>query len=481
MAKQVLTDRMLAGLKPAEQGQRRDYMDAVVPGFGVRVTDKADEKGRAANRTFILLARFPGSNNPTRRSLGGYPLLSLESARNKAREWLELVQKGIDPAEAEARQRAERYQAIEAAAEEEKRKEAAAKIRASLTFGVAIEEYFTRHLKGQRTAHQTERDIRRELLPLWKERPIDEITRADVVAVIEAISDRPAPYMARQIFSHIRTFFNWAINRGAYPGLNASPCDRLSPSKLVGAAKARKRVLTDEELFAYWRAAGRLGYPFGPLFRLLALTGGRRDEIADMQGAELHPQIARLLRSRKDGEAIDWRQVDDAIKLLTVPPERFKGETPHLIPLTRGALQIMETLPIFSGGDYLLSSTFGERPISGFSKAKARLDGLMLLTLKALARLRTEDPRHLQMKPFVNHDLRRTLRTRLSALRVPENVAELIVGHSKKGMVRVYDQHHFLDEMREALEKWASLLAKIVSSPDLSYLKSQKRSGQDAG
>ena len=72
MPRQVLTDRTLKALKPAPAGKRLDVMDAVVPGFGVRVTDKVDEKGRAAQRTFILVTRYPGSSNPTRRALGDY-------------------------------------------------------------------------------------------------------------------------------------------------------------------------------------------------------------------------------------------------------------------------------------------------------------------------------------------------------------------------------------------------------------------------
>ena len=85
----TLTDRKLKSLKPAKPGQRYDVMDTV-RGFGVRVTDKGQ-------RTFILIARYPGSTNPTRRALGEYPTLSLEKAREKARAWHKLLAEGIDP------------------------------------------------------------------------------------------------------------------------------------------------------------------------------------------------------------------------------------------------------------------------------------------------------------------------------------------------------------------------------------------------
>src|SRR5690242_4787093 len=82
--KKRLSDRTLKALKAAKPGKRYDVMDADVRGFGVRVTDRRQ-------RTFILIARYPGSTNPTRRALGEYPTLTLESARKKARHWHELI------------------------------------------------------------------------------------------------------------------------------------------------------------------------------------------------------------------------------------------------------------------------------------------------------------------------------------------------------------------------------------------------------
>src|SRR5262245_47979057 len=87
---QRLTVRKINSLKPARPGQRYDLMDADVRGFGVRVTDRG-------LRTFILLARFPGFSNPTRRALGEYPTLSLEKARAKAQRWREMIAAGKDP------------------------------------------------------------------------------------------------------------------------------------------------------------------------------------------------------------------------------------------------------------------------------------------------------------------------------------------------------------------------------------------------
>ena len=135
------------------------------------------------------------------------------------------------------------------------------------------------------------------------------------------------------------------------------------------------------------------------------------------------------------------------------------------MPLTDDALAVLSALPRFKKGDHLFSTTFGEKPVSGFSKAKARLDRFMLRTLKALARTRGQYPTKVTLPPFVIHDIRHTMRTRLSGLKVQERVAEMVIGQGKKGLARVYDQHEFAEEMREALDLWAGRLRSIVSPP----------------
>ena len=98
MARQNLTDKTLKALKPAPAGGRYEIFDVTVPNMGIRVTDKiADRKTGRGRASFFLLARFPPSTNPTRRALGEYPAMELAGARNKAREWLALLEKGIDP------------------------------------------------------------------------------------------------------------------------------------------------------------------------------------------------------------------------------------------------------------------------------------------------------------------------------------------------------------------------------------------------
>ena len=409
MARNRLTDRKLAALKP--EGKRYDVMDTDVPGFGVRVSE-------TGQRTFVLIARYPGSSNPTRRALGEYPALSLEQARERARDWRELIRKGIDP-------KAE----VERLRREELRKQ-------QTTFGAVAEDYIALRVKAQRRVVETEREIRKELIAPWGSRPITAITRSDVVALVDAITRRPAPYTAHIVLGHARSLFNWAINRGAY-GLEASPCDRVKPTALIGAKEPRQRVLTDAELASLWKSSETLGYPFGPIFHLLLLTGARKSELAEAR----------------------WSEFDLAKKIWTVPPERFKSNASHLIPLSDAAVAIIESLPR-TGNDHLFTGRKGM--VHNFYIPKERLDALM-------------GP----MPAWVIHDIRRTVRTRLASLRISDLVAEMVIGHGRKGIQRVYDQHTYEAEMREALELWAARLRDIVTPPpeNVVRMKSGGRNG----
>jgi integrase len=98
-------------------------------------------------------------------------------------------------------------------------------------------------------------------------------------------------------------------------------------------------------------------------------------------------------------------------------------------------------------------------------KVKTDLDARLLRTLKAMARMRGEDPKRVELRGWVIHDLRRTLRTHLAALRIQDHVAEMVVGHGRKGIARVYDQYRYDIEMREALTAWAARLKSIVEPP----------------
>jgi integrase len=264
-----------------------------------------------------------------------------------------------------------------------------------------------------------------------------------VRAVLKAAVDRGSPYQAHNLLVLARRLFSWAIDQHVY-GLETSPCDRLKPKAIIGKKVFRTRIFNDDEWRALWRAARRLGYPYGPLFRMLMLTGQRKSEVAEAR----------------------WSEFDLAKKLWTIPAERMKADAPNVVPLTDDVLAVLKSLPRFRKGDHLFSATFGDKPVNGFSKAKERLDRRMLRSWRALGRIRGEDRRQAQIPDFVIHDIRRSVRTGLSALPgISDLVRELVIAHTKPGLHKVYDQFAYLDEKRKALELWNSRLRTIVEPP----------------
>jgi integrase len=392
--KTMLTDRALKAMKPAAPGTRKMIWDSAVPSFGVRVS----EHGKL---TFIVLRRLHGKL--ARRMIGQYPIMPLAEAREAALQALRDIERGIDPKEKKA---------VERRAEAHRR---------ANSFASVAEEFITRHVRKLRSGREVEAAIRRELIERWGPRLIVEIGRREIVEALEEIAD-DHKYQAFKVFAYVNKLFGWAAGRHIY-GLESSPCTGIKISDLVGKKEARQRVLSDLEIRGLWKGTEKLGYPAAPFVRLLLLTGQRLREVAEMS----------------------WAEVDLEKALWVIPPERMKGDAAHEVPLSPAAVEILKSLPRWRG-DFVFSTTGGQRPISGFSKMKTRIDA-------ALA-----EP----IAPWRFHDLRRTMRTGLGALPVPNNVAELCIAHAQPGLHRTYDLHSYRDEKRRAFELWAARVAEIV-------------------
>jgi integrase len=450
--KRVLTDRALKALRPAPAGKRYVVWDGQQPHLGVRVTDRATKDGKAASVSFIVMRRLPGEAQPIRHTIGQYhpEALPLAKARAEARRVLELFTGGTTPKEEVqrlARKLAER--------------------RANTVAAVADDYIKDMYARGLRNVREFEAIIRREFLgqalgndakwndqkePIWRDRPITEITPEDAARRIKAIKDRGGdpepghrrrssggPWAAHHALSIGKAWFAWAIDQHAY-GLTSSPFERLKPKRIIGAKKPRQRTLSEAELRIVWNAAGKMGGAYGDLVRLLALTGQRLSQTAEIQRAEI--------------------DLDRGVWLS--PPGKMKMNKSHATPLAPATAELLRGLfdKATHRNGFLFTTTAGERPISGFSKFKIALD-------KAIAELCREaagsdDAELEQMAHWTLHDLRRTVRTNLPALGVPDVVAEAVLAHARPGIVGVYDLHTYAAEKKQALERWAARLASIV-------------------
>lgn len=181
--------------------------------------------------------------------------------------------------------------------------------------------------------------------------------------------------------------------------------------------RSRERVLTDHEVSAIWSAAESIGYPFGPLIKVLLLTGCRRDEIAKLRRSDLRLQDS----------------------LFEMFGGRTKTENGIRIPLSKPALSVLEDIPVLES-DFVFTTTL-RTPVSGFSKVKEKLD-----TISGVHDWRL-------------HDFRRTMVSAMADMCVDPVSADRCLNHQASStmstVLRVYQRSELLDQRRDALNLWA--------------------------
>ena len=215
----------------------------------------------------------------------------------------------------------------------------------------------------------------------------------------------------------------------------------------------RDRALSPDEIRYFWAGCDKLGWPFGPLFKLLLLTAQRRDEVG----------------------AMDWRELDLEKRLWTIPRERAKNNRAHEVHLSDLSVEIIETLPQIVGqgsGDRapapeprLVFTNTGRTPVSGFSKAKERLDAHILAMLRSELSEAGKDASQARVGEWILHDLRRTAATGMAALNISPHVVDRILNHVSgtiRGVAAVYNRHAYLEERAEALDRWGCFVSRTV-------------------
>lgn len=380
-------------LKPPSQGQI-DYFDAAFPALALRVTARGV-------RAWVYFGRVHGKIK--RATLGRYPDLGLMQARRKAGQTADAMRQGVDPA---AAKRAARNAVRDG-------------------FATVADEWLNRDQRKNRSHDEVKRVIDRDVKPFWNGRLITSITRRDVIELIDAIADRGAVTYARRVHAHLHRLFRWCVGRGI---IEINPMADLPKP---GTATKRDRTLKDSELALVWTAASDVGWPFGPAIQLLILTAARRDEV----------------------QALRWSEIfDDRIELAG---SRTKNGQPHTVPLSIPAVILIASLPRVDKSEFVFTTT-GKTPVSGWSKAKKRLDECIA---------KNNGGRKLQAWRI--HDLRRTAATGLQRLGISVQVIEAILGHlsgSRAGVVGIYQRHSFNDEKRAALNGWARHVSLVTGS-----------------
>ena len=417
-----LTEAMVTRLASPTTG-RIELFDAIVPGLALRVT-------ATGGKSYTVRGRVKGQPNPLRITLGDATVMKLTEARQAASDALRAMRAGEQP-------RPPKQAASEAADRERVKEERERRG----TFGAVAERFIAEHVSKLRAEKQTASEIRRYLIGAWGPKPISSITDDDVGEVIRQIAEAGKLAQARRVLAHAKRLFRWA----AAPARPRDERLRFNPTLALSATKdfdlrptPRQMALSSDHVREIWTAADQLGEPFGPFFRLLLMCGQRRGEVAEMT----------------------WPELDlDRDHVWNISAARMKAKRPHEVPLSQAMVELLTELRERRGpGDFVFSTTFGERPISGFSKVKARLDKLI-----ADAREAEGLP---PLAPWTIHDIRRAVRTGLGAIpSVPHDIRELVIAHVPPALVQTYDLHAYRDEKRQALTLWSERLARIVEPP----------------
>jgi integrase len=390
-------------------------------------------------KSFAVRYRYAGQ--PRKLTLGAFPAITLEAARDIGGKALRAAAEGRDP----AREKQD--------AKGDAKRQAAEEIRGKRDlFENVAREFIERHaMKNTREASwretarifgfkpdpanagkllvvEPQKGKPPTLLQLWNGRKVQDITKRDIIALLDIVRDR-APVMANRNLAAVRKLFNWCLARDV---IQVSPCSLIEPP---APERSRDRILSDDELRLVWNAAGKDSSPFGPLVKLLMLTGQRLGEVGGMQ----------------------WDELDLKNKLWTLPAERVKNGERHEVPLSDAAIKILTALPRIKTTKGFVFTTRRDAAVSGFSRAKTRLDLAILAGIPKGAKA---------PEPWVFHDLRRTMASGMARLGIQLPVIEKVLNHTSgtfRGVVGVYQRHSFAEEKRTALAAWASHVATVVS------------------
>lgn len=360
--------------------------DTEIAGFGVR--------RQVAKRSYVLKYRFKGRQRLLTLGKHGEDITA-DEARRRAIRSRGLVADGRDPADELAARRAP----------------------SKGDFAQTVDKFVRLYAKpNNRTWEETEWIFKKYVTPGWRTRSVSEIKRRDVAELLDTIETNNGPVMADRVLAAVRKLFNWVATRDDdFRSPIVKGMSRTKPSE-----RKRQRCLTDEEIKAVWVACHATKPPiYGLLVRFLLLTGQRRDEVA----------------------AAKWTEVCG--DTWTIPAERYKTKIPNVVPLSEAAMAVVAGLPQI--GPYVFS-TLGDRPFSGFSKCKQRLDAKS------------------GVKSWVLHDLRRTAKTLMQRAGVRPDISERVLGHVIPGVEGTYDRHDYIAEKRSALEQLAATIDTIVNS-----------------
>lgn len=389
--KMKFTDRFLRSLETKDT--RYEVLEGL--GFGVRVFP-------GGGKSFFFVYQFQGKNQ--RLTLGKFPEMTLAEARRKHAEARSMIEKGFNPVKVD---------------QVAKREESE-----SPTIVHLSDEYIEKWAKPRkRSWDEDQRILFKDVIPAWGDMKAKNVTRRDVITLLDRIVERGSPISANRTLAVIRRMFNFGVERSM---LEITPCMGVrAPSQ----ENQRDRMLTETEIKAFWNGLPQSKMDPGTklAFKLILITGQRAGEVVNAQ----------------------WSEIDQAGGWWSIPAEKAKNKLQHRIPLSRFAMDELTKIKELSGeSSWLFPSPRGDNPIDETSLGHAMRKNLLLFGIEN----------------FTPHDLRRTAASHMTGMGIPRLVVSKILNHVESGITAVYDRHSYDNEKKTALDAWGEKLESIVGA-----------------
>ncbi|EAY3716374.1 DUF4102 domain-containing protein [Salmonella enterica] len=394
---------------------------------GLRVTC-----GASGIKTFFYRYTSPVTNKLSQVKIGCFPQTSLAMARMKLQELKQIRNEGRCPA-TELKEEKQRV------LEESQKPKAAV-----LTVEGLVELYLTERIEDRNTKDgkiilgarkkKGQVEVRRTLygdaVKTLGTRKASEITRKDVIDLINGVVARGAAVQAGNVLRELSLAYEFAIGLGRFddsfanPALLAKSSLRQTRIKLTNGRGTR--VLSENELakFLKWLPGSAYSPTVKNVLRMTLWTGCRTGEVCNLAWKDVDLKKGTIhLRETKTGVERYVQLSTQAIDFLKVL--RLNSDT-YLFPSSRTRLPIQQK--------YLTENAW-----------RMRVDGKML-----------------DIPSWTPHDLRRTVRTGLSRLKCPNEVAEAILGHTKGGVEGIYNLYKYDEECKKWLQIWADYMERLI-------------------
>ncbi|MBF0461552.1 MAG: tyrosine-type recombinase/integrase [Magnetococcales bacterium] len=401
------TDRFIQNLEV--KPERYDVRET--DGFAVRVAP-------SGTKAWQFIYTF---NTKKRRvTLGTYPGMTLKDAKEACTKLRDCLDRGIDPVEWQM---------------EQDRQTAEAKRIEDQTATVAqlAVEYIERWAKPRkRTWEEDQRILNLDVLPAWGTRKAKDITRRDILALLDGIVDRTkqrnpngSGIMANRTLALVRRMFNFACEQSI---LEASPCTSV---RAPAQEQRRDRVLSEDEIRLFWHGldTAKISDVSRLALKFLLMTAQRTDEVIEAP----------------------WSEFDLAGGWWTIPAERAKNKVSHRVPLSTGALALLARAKGLAGD----SPWVFPSPRTSTHMGDTALAHAVHRNLTALG-----------IEDFHPHDLRRTAASLMTGSGTPRLTVSKILNHKEAGVTSIYDRHSYDREKRQALEAWDRQLTAILTGQE---------------